>query len=106
MKKNILPFKVRKHEKINKELKHFSIPKGFIDVPIFTSIEDSPQSKGSYGFGDPFGIAFENNLDFYCKYPNSSVALEELKFKNIDLVGRLYHDQKNSEKSPGVSSDS
>ena len=43
---------------------------------------------------------------FYCKYPNSSVALEELKFKNIDLVGRLYHDQKSSEKSPGVSSDS
>jgi len=58
-------------------------------VPIYSSIDDSAKSKGSYGFADPFGLAYSNELDFYCKYPNSTIALEEFKYKNIDLIGRL-----------------
>ena len=54
-----------------------SIPKGFVDIPVYNSIESKSSVTSSYAFADPFGLSGEKDLDFYCKYEKTEIISDD-----------------------------
>lgn len=72
------PFKIRNQKKLEEQLGAFALPEGFIQLPIFTHLEDNEADDLDLG-----GCEYVHTVDGY-RFPNEE-TYEKVSFLEDDL---------------------